>query len=98
HASIYEPGSPDLNITYVHDPSEHAPHRYFLSIKNDSLETAEEDQIEMVLEQEWGVSEVAGMFMPYVPKLSHREGWVVVSKDHAMADTLYARVVSYKKP
>ncbi|HLT09167.1 MAG TPA: hypothetical protein VK014_16680 [Cyclobacteriaceae bacterium] len=98
HASIYEPGSPDLNITYVHDPSEHAPHRYFLRIKNDGLETAEEVQIEMVLEQEGGVLEVAAMSLPYLPKLSAREGWVVFSKDPAMADTLYARVVSYKKP
>ena len=96
--AIYQPGSPDLDITYVHDPSPHAPYRYFMRIKNHGNETAEEVQVEMVLEQDGKEIEVATMAIPYSPKQSVREGWVLFSKDPAAADTLYARVVSYKKP
>jgi uncharacterized protein (TIGR02588 family) len=97
-ASTYEAGSPDLRITYVHDPSPNSPHRYFLRISNDGRETAEEVQVEMVLEQDGEVLEAAAMTLPYLPKQSAREGWLVFSKDPAGADTLYARVVGYKKP
>jgi len=95
---IYQPGSPDLDITYVHDPSPHAPYRYFIRVKNHGNETAEEVQVEMVLEQDGKEIEVATMAIPYSPKQSVREGWVLFSKDPAAADTIYARVVSYKKP
>lgn len=98
HTIIYTPGSPDLYITYVHDPSTNAPHRYFLRVKNEGQETAEEVQIEMVLEQNGKELEVAAMTIPYVPKKSTREGWVIFSKNPSEADTLYARVVSYKRP
>lgn len=98
HASIYKPGSPDLHITYVHDPSPHAPYRYFLRISNDGAETAEEVQVEMVLEQEGEELEVAALSLSYLPKQSAREGWVNFSRNPSEADTLYARVVSYKKP
>lgn len=96
--AIHEEGSPDLGITYVQDPSPHAPYRYFLRIKNDGRETAEEVQVEMVLEREGEELEVAALSLPYLPKLSAREGWVVFSKNPSEADTLYARVVSYKRP
>ena len=96
--SVHEPGSPDLGLTYVHDPSPHAPHRYLLRITNDGRETAEEIQVEMVLEQDGEELETVALTLPYLPKQSAREGWVVFSKDPAEADTLYARVVSYKKP
>lgn len=96
--AVYEEGSPDLAITYVHDPAPHAPYRYFLRIKNDGQETAEEVQIEMVLERDGEELEVSALTLPYLPKESAREGWVVFSKDPAAADTVYARVISYKKP
>lgn len=96
--AIHEDGSPDLAITYVHDPAPHAPHRYFLRIKNDGQETAEEVQVEMVLERGGEEMETAALTLPYLPKQSVREGWLVFSKDPATADTLYARVISYKKP
>jgi len=95
---VYQPGSPDLDVTYVNDPSPHAPYRYFIRIKNDGQETAEEVQIEMVLELDGEEMEVAMLTIPYSPKQSTREGWVIFSKDPSEADTLYARVVSYKKP
>ena len=96
--AVHEEGSPDLAITYVHDPSPHAPHRYFLRIRNDGQETAEEVQVEMVLEQGGEELETAALTLPYLPKQSAREGWLVFSKDPAEADTVYARVISYKKP
>jgi len=94
----YEPGSPDLVVSYEMDPSPNAPYRYFLTIKNEGQETAEEVQIEIVLEKNGEVMELAVMHLPYAPKASIREGWVNLSKNPADADTLYARVVSYKKP
>src|SRR5690606_38576706 len=96
--AVYEEGSPDLHFTYVHGPAPHAPHRYFLRIKNDGQETAEEGQVEMVLERGGEEMETAALTLPYLPKQSVREGWLVFSKDPATADTLYARVISYKKP
>ena len=96
--AVYEEGSPDLAITYVHDPAPHAPHRYFLRIKNEGQETAEEVQVEMVLERDGEELEVSALTLPYLPKQSAREGWAVFSKSPSETDTLYARVVSYKRP
>jgi len=94
----YEPGSPDLVIQYQKDPSPHAPYRYHLTIKNNGQETAEEVQVEIVLEKDGEILESALMQIPYAPIASQREGWVNFSKNPADADTLYARVVSFKKP
>jgi len=96
--AVYEEGSPDLAITYVQDPAEHAPHRYLLRIKNDGQETAEEVKVEMVLQRAGEELERAELSLPYLPKQSAREGWVIFTQDPAVADTLYARVVSYKRP
>src|SRR5690554_1916976 len=95
---IHQPGSPDLGVSFVHDPSPQAPYRYFISVRNDGQETAEEVQIELVSEKDGAEVESAAMSIPYSPKKSTREGWVNFSKNPAFADTLYARVVSYKKP
>src|SRR5690606_33316557 len=94
----YEPGSPDLVIMYEEDPSPNAPYRYHLTVKNKGQETAEEVQVEFVLEKDGEAIESATMQIPFAPKSSQREGWVNFSKDPADADTLYARVVSFKKP
>jgi uncharacterized protein (TIGR02588 family) len=96
--ATYQSGSPDLGVSYVHDPSPHAPYRYFIRIRNDGQETAEEVQIELVLEKDGAELESAAMSIPYSPKKSTREGWVNFSKNPSDADTLYARVVSYKRP
>lgn len=97
-ASVFEEGSPDLQVNFVHDPSSHSPYRYLLKIENDGQETAEEVQIEMVLERGGEELEAAALTLPYVPKQSAREGWVVLSKNPLEADTLYVRVVGYKRP
>jgi uncharacterized protein (TIGR02588 family) len=94
----HEPGSPDLVITYKSDPSPHAPYRYLLTISNLGQETAEEVQIELIMEKNGQELEKAAMELPYSPKNSTKEGWVNFSKNPHEADTLYARVISYKKP
>ena len=95
---IYEPGSPDLVVTFKSDPSPNSPYRYHLSVENKGQETAEEVNIELVLEKDGQELEMATLQIPYAPKKSIREGWLNFSKNPATADTLYSRVVSYKKP
>ena len=94
----YKPSTPDLVIEYKHDPSQNAPHRYHVTIINKGQETAEEVQIELILEKDGRELEKAGMQIPFAPQESKREGWVSFSKDPSKADTLYSRVVSYKRP
>lgn len=94
----YTPSSPDLVIEYKPDPSPHAPYRYHVSIKNLGKETAEEVHIELVLEKDGQSIELAAMEIPFSPKESSREGWVIFSKNPNLADTLYSRIISYKKP
>lgn len=95
---IYEPGSPDLVVTFKSDPSPSSPYRFHVSVENKGQETAEEVNIELVLEKDGEELEMATLQIPYSPKESTREGWLNFSKNPAMADTLYSRVVSYKKP
>lgn len=97
-SSIYEPGSPDLVVTYEKDPSPHAPYRFHLFVKNDGQETAEEVNIEMVLLKNGEELEMGTIQIPYSPKESTREGWINFSINPANADSLYTRVVSFKKP
>jgi uncharacterized protein (TIGR02588 family) len=85
-------------VTYENDASPNAPYRYHLSVKNNGQVTAEEVHIELVLEKDGQELELATIHLPYAPKESTREGWINFSKNPTEADTLYARVVSYKKP
>ena|SRR5690554_4650729 len=92
------PGSPDIAVVYAPHPSPHAPYRYHLTIQNDGHETAEEVSIEMVLQKDGVAWETGTMQLAYVPKESKREGWINFSEDPNEADSIYVRVVSYKKP
>lgn len=94
----FMPGSPDLVVDYTFDPSQHAPYRYHLSIQNEGHETAEEVSIEMVLQKDGVPLETGTMQLSYVPKESKREGWINFSKNPDEADTLYVRIISYKRP
>ena len=94
----YEPGSPDLLVTHKTDPSLHAPYRYHLTIQNNGQETAQEVQVELVLEKGGEQLEIALITLPFAPKESKREGWVNFSKNPQDADTVSSRVVSYKRP
>ena len=92
------PGSPDLVVIYVAHPSPNAPYRYHLTIQNEGHETAEEVSIEMVLQRNGTPLETGTMQLAYVPKESKREGWINFSEDPNEADSIYVRVVSYKRP
>ncbi|MDX5418542.1 MAG: hypothetical protein LPK09_04945 [Hymenobacteraceae bacterium] len=93
-----KPATPDLVVEYFHDPSDHAPQRYRVVVHNRGGETAEEVHVELALEQGGKQLERAELSIAFAPKESKREGWVNFKEDPARADTLVARVVSYKKP
>lgn len=93
-----KPATPDLVVVYFHDPSEHAPQRYRVVVHNRGGETAEEVQIELSLERGGEEMESAQLSIAFAPKESKREGWVNFKEDPSQADTLVARVVSYKRP
>lgn len=94
----HEPSSPDLTVAYYHDPSANAPRRYRVVVENKGGETAEEILVELILESGGAEVESAELSIAFSPKESKREGWVNFKEDPASADTLVARVVSYKRP
>jgi uncharacterized protein (TIGR02588 family) len=93
-----KPSTPDLVVEYYPDPSDNAPHRYRVVVHNKGGETAEDVTIALSLENGNEELEAAALNIPFAPKESKREGWVNFRKDPLLADTLVARVVSYKKP
>jgi uncharacterized protein (TIGR02588 family) len=93
-----KPATPDLVIEYFHDPSANAPNRYRVVVRNQGGETAEEVVVELSLEKGGEEIENAELGIAFAPKESKREGWVNFKEDPAGADTLVARVVSYKRP
>lgn len=97
-AYTYQPSSPDIQVKYQADPSVQAPYRYHVSIVNLGGETAEEVLVEVALQKEGKDMETAELQIPFAPKESIREGWVTFKADPATADSVAARVVSYKKP
>jgi uncharacterized protein (TIGR02588 family) len=98
HVFTEEPSTPELQVEAVADPSELSPFRYNVTIYNRGGTTAEEVLIELALEKNGVAIETADLQLPFAPQESKREAWVSFSKDPAQADTLVARVVSYKKP
>ena len=93
-----KPSTPDLVVEYFHDPSTNAPQRYRVVVHNLGGETAEEVQIELVVEKGGEEVENAELSIAFAPKASKREGWVNFKDDPKQGDTLVARVVSYKRP
>lgn len=94
----FEPSPPDITLVYRHEPSSNAPYRFHIKLKNEGNETAEEVQIELVAMKNNEMAESALLDIPFLPRQSEREGWVILTQDPALADSLYARVISYKKP
>ncbi|MBF8965694.1 hypothetical protein I0P70_20750 [Pontibacter sp. FD36] len=95
---IDTPSTPDLVVRYYPDPTDNAPQRYRVEVYNEGGETAEEVQIELTLEKGGEVLESAQLNIAFAPKNSKREGWVNFKEDPMQADTLAARVMSYKRP
>ncbi|QCR22362.1 hypothetical protein [Pontibacter sp. SGAir0037] len=94
----YEELPPELYVEKIPAPSEQTPYRYQVSVFNGGGQTAENTTIEVVLERDGVELDKAELEIPYLPKGSKREGWVLFREDPAKADTMIARVISYKKP
>lgn len=94
----HKPTSPDLRVSSFQDPSSNAPYRYRVVVYNDGGTTAEEVMVELALEKAGHVLEKAELHLPFAPQESKREAWVSFRVNPQRADTLAARVVSYKKP
>lgn len=90
--------SPDIQAEYYSDPSEHNPYRYRVILYNRGGQTAETVTVEVAVKKGGKDVEKAELQIPFVPKESKREGWVNFSEDPSKADTVEARVLSYKKP
>lgn len=90
--------SPDILVETRHDPSDHNPFRYHVTIHNKGGQTAEAVTVEVAMKQDGKEVGKAELQIPFVPKESKREGWVNFSEDPNKADTVEARVLSYKKP
>lgn len=94
----YKATDPKMYLEYYHDPTEYEPHRFHIVIHNQGGETAEAVTVELALEKAGKELETADLQIPFCPKESSREGWVAFATNPAEADTIVARVVSYKKP
>ncbi len=90
--------SPDIRVEHQRDPSRYNPNRYQVTIYNHGTETAETVQVEFALLRDGQELETADLEIPFLPKASKREGWVNFKTDPAAADSVVARVVSYKRP
>ncbi len=94
----YKPEAPEIYAEAVADPSELAPNRYKVTVSNQGGTTAEEVIVEFKLYKAGEELEASELQIAFAPKESQREGWVIFSNNPADADSVVARVVSYKKP
>jgi uncharacterized protein (TIGR02588 family) len=90
--------SPDIRVELSFNPSDNNPNRYLIRVHNEGGQTAESIRLEIIMASKGNEIEKAELELSYVPKESLREGWVNFSKSPSQADTVVARVVSFKKP
>ncbi|MBB6611712.1 hypothetical protein H7F15_11740 [Pontibacter sp. Tf4] len=95
---IYKNTDPEVYAKGVPDPSELAPNRYKVTVYNKGGTTAEAVIVEFTLYSQGQEPEVSELTIPFSPKESEREGWVIFRSSPATADSVVARIVSYKKP
>ncbi len=93
-----KPSSPDLSVQSIADPTAHDPYRYHITVYNKGGATAEEVIVELIVEKENIALERSELQLPFLPQESKREAWVSFRRDPTQADTLLARIMSYKKP
>ena len=94
----HQPSPPDIIVRYSPNPTDNAPYRYHLVIQNIGGETAEEVLIELILQESGRTIERSEVRLSFVPQQSKQESWVNFTNDPALADTVLAKVVSFKKP
>lgn len=87
---------PKLEITYKLKPQPKSPYLYQIFVKNASSNTAEDVIIELVQEESDKTIEKGELKIMFVSGKSSVDGWINFSKNPFLADTVYARVVSYK--
>lgn len=94
----YSYKDPEVYAKGVPDPSEMAPNRYKVTVYNKGGTTAEQVIVEFTLYSQGQEPEVSELTIPFSPKESEREGWVIFRNSPESADSVVARIVSYKKP
>ncbi|MEX2336654.1 MAG: hypothetical protein WD555_05230 [Fulvivirga sp.] len=94
----HQSSPPDVLVTFTPSPSENTPYRYHLTIQNIGGETAEDVLIELVLRERGQAIEKSEVQLPFVPQGSKIESWVNFINDPALADSVLAKVVSFKRP
>ena len=94
----YKAMDPEVYAEAKHDPSELAPNRYKVTVHNTGGTTAEEVIVEFKLYEKGETLEESELQIAFSPKESKREGWVIFRNNPQAADSVIARVVSYKKP
>jgi uncharacterized protein (TIGR02588 family) len=97
-AYTHSPSDPDIYAQAKPDPSELAPNRYQVAIYNKGGSTAEEVHIEFTLYRAGEKVEKAELEIAFSPRDSKREGWITFTDSPHAADSVTARIVSYKKP
>ena len=95
---VEKEGTPDVFVETRHDPSEHNPYRYHVTVHNLGQETAETVALEVTVLKAGEEVEKAELEIAFVPKESMREGWVNFNQDPALADTVEAHILSYNRP
>lgn len=93
-----KPSTADLYVQSWPEPTKSSPNRYHVLLENKGGSTAETVLIELALMKDGQEVEKAQLEIAFAPQESKREGWVGFRNNPGEADTLIARVVSYKKP
>ena len=94
----HAPTDPDIYAEATPDPSALAPNRYHVTVYNKGGTTAEDVLVEFVLYKNGEEAEKSELQIVFSPKDSKREGWVTFTSNPRAADSVTARIVSYKKP
>lgn len=69
-----------------------------IAVSNSGNETAENVQIEVVLETGGNEQESAEFTIAFLPRSATREGWVTFHTDPRKAERIKARALGYEKP
>ncbi len=94
----HQPSPPDIEITYEKDSLAPHQHSYHVHVSNIGGRTAEDVKIMAQLLKKDKTFETSEFELSYLPKRSHKEGWVSFSSNIEAGDSVKIRVVSYKTP
>lgn len=69
-----------------------------VTVRNDGDASAEEVEVEVTLTSEAGGEEKSSLTFQFLPRRSHRKGWVLFMDNPAMGAELKARTVGFRHP